>query len=75
MGGQMGNYGGGNMGVGMLVTWVLLGLGFALLVRYATRPGRDEDKPKSALDILKERYARGEIGREEYEQKKRDLEE
>jgi putative membrane protein len=74
MWGHMGNYGWGMGGSGMLALWVLLGLGFALLVRYATRPGKNEDKPKSALDILKERYARGEIGREEFEQKKHDLE-
>jgi putative membrane protein len=31
--------------------------------------------PRRPLEIAKERYARGEIGRDEFEQMKRDLEE
>jgi putative membrane protein len=34
------------------------------------QPGRDGDSP---LDILKKRYARGEITKEEYEQIKKDI--
>jgi putative membrane protein len=32
-----------------------------------------ESRSDRALEILRERYARGEIGREEFEAKKRDL--
>ena len=54
-----------------LLWWVLLALGIAVLAKWLFGGGdRSGDR---ALDVLKERYARGEIGREEYEQKKRDL--
>ncbi len=39
----------------------------------STGQGRETGTGESALDILKKRYARGEIDREEFEEKKRDL--
>jgi putative membrane protein len=35
--------------------------------------GRVLPRDKTPLEIVDERYARGDIGRDEYEQKKRDL--
>ena len=65
----------GSMGAGMLIFWVILGLGFAFLVRYAMTDSSDKRKEeKTALEILEERYARGEIGHDEFEEKKHDLE-
>lgn len=65
----------GWMGLGGLLFW---GLVIALIV-FAVRGGvccqRRHDRPgeKTALDLLKERYARGEIDQAEFEQKRRDL--
>ncbi len=77
MWGHWGDYGSGwgGMGLGMLLIWGLVIAAIVVLVRGGWRSdvgvGRGADK--NALEILKERYARGEIGREEFEQKKRDL--
>ncbi len=74
------DYGWGlGMGFGMIsvvLFWVLVILGIVILVKWITAgsPGAGQAPAKTALDILKERYARGEIGREEFEQKKRDIE-
>ena len=80
MWGYMNNYNGGWgwMGfgmIGMLLFWIFLIIGVVAVVRgtwgFGASPGRHPGK--TALDILKERYARGEIDKEEFAQKKRDL--
>jgi len=74
-----GSYGGWGMGFGivfMLLFWGLVIFAIAALIRWLmtqSSPGRSS-RDKSPLEIVQERYARGEIEREEYEQKKRDLE-
>ncbi|MDA8065740.1 MAG: SHOCT domain-containing protein [Thermaerobacter sp.] len=73
--GMMGGYGLGIAGgILMLVFWVLVVVGLVLLVRYlwAATPHAAGTKG-TALELLKERYARGEIGKEEFDQKRRDL--
>lgn len=48
----------------------------ALLVRWLDGSGRDTASPpshKAPLDILKDRYARGEIDKEEFEERRRVL--
>lgn len=69
---HMADYGWGGMGLGMLLFWGLLIAAIAVLAD-SFLGSRKRGANRSALDILKERYARGEIGREEFEQKKRDL--
>jgi putative membrane protein len=61
--------------------WLLLSFGFFLLlagalialIRYFWTRSGPETGRGSALDILKERYARGEIGREEYQRMRQEL--
>lgn len=61
----------------MLLFWAFLIIVIVVLVRWLAAQGvfgeRGESSGSRALEILKERYARGEIGKEEFEQKKRDL--
>ncbi|MBI4709025.1 MAG: SHOCT domain-containing protein [Candidatus Portnoybacteria bacterium] len=65
---------GGGLGwLFMIIFWAAVILGIVYLVKLVAGQGREERKEKSAFDILKERYARGEINKEEFEQKKKDL--
>jgi len=63
-------YGGGMM----WIFWILIIIALVWFVAFATRrESSSSESGKSAQDILKERYARGEIEREEFEQKRKDL--
>ena len=65
----------------MMWIWVLVVIVLiAVLIPFFNRSRRAETQPptssgsgKSSLKILEERYARDEIDREEFEQKRRDL--
>ncbi|MES2012360.1 MAG: SHOCT domain-containing protein [Pseudomonadota bacterium] len=67
-------YGGGFiMGLGMLLIWLIpLGL-LAALVMYLNNQNRTSKPPETAIELLEKTYARGEITRDEFLQKKEDL--
>ncbi len=56
----------------MLVFWAVVITGLVAGIRWLARQGRQQ-RPDRALDILRERYARGEINKEEFEARRRDL--
>lgn len=64
-------------GFGMGFSWIiwagLLVLAILWIGSYLRKEKGNRDSRNSLLDILKQRYANGEIGREEYLEKKRDL--
>ena len=66
------------MGIGMLLFWGLIIFGIVMLARgFGGTSGSVATVPtvpdKTPLDVLGERYARGEINKAEFEQKRNDL--
>ena len=75
--GMMDGYGYG-MSYGILIFgfifWILIIIGLVLLIKYLWEHGGGaKAEHESALEILRKRYARGEINKEEFEEKKKDL--
>jgi putative membrane protein len=69
------DYGWG-MGFGwifMVLFWALVILGVVYLLKLVSGGTKSEKQEETALDILKKRYARGDISKEEFEEKKKDI--
>jgi putative membrane protein len=68
---------GGGMGLIMIIFWALLIGAVVLLISGAVTGIRSikkyKDEVPTSIEILKQRYARGEIDRDEFEEKRRDL--
>ena len=77
--GQMTPYGGHmmNFGVGGVFMWLIF-LALAGFIVYSVMQSRKSDDSKTSnetpLDIIKKRYAKGDISKEEFESLKRDIE-
>ena len=55
-----------------VIFWVVFGIVMSR-IGWGRHRHWDRHADKSALDILKERYAKGEINKQEFEEKKRDI--
>jgi putative membrane protein len=56
----------------MLLFWGVVIVGIVLGIRWLMGQGR-QSQQDAAMDILRQRYARGEITKEEFDSRKRDL--
>lgn len=70
MGGE--GWGWGMGGLSMLLFWGLIIVAVVWAVKWFAT-GNAAPRSSTPLEVLKERYARGEIDKKEFEQKKRDL--
>ncbi len=76
--GMMGNWGMGWFGmIFIVIFWVLVIVGLVFLIKWLIQTTSSRKTGgrmgSSAIEILKERYARGEIDKAEFEAKKSDL--
>ncbi len=57
----------------MIIWWVVIIAVVAVVVKLLTPQKWQLPKEDTAIELLKKRYARGEISKDEFEEKKKDL--
>ena len=61
-------------GFGMILIWIILIMLIVVLVKFLmTKTNGQREQKETPLEILKRRYAKGEIDKVEYDEKKKDL--
>ena len=60
-------------GIFMILFWVLVIIGIVFLIKMVMGSTKEGGKSETALDILKKRYVNGEISKEEFKEKKKDI--
>ena len=61
-------------GLLMMIAWgILIILAIVALVKWISRSRKQDTDSDSAMDILRQRYASGDITKEEFEQRKQNL--
>ena len=68
------NHDGWLFGGGMWLMWIVFIVLLGLVIKYLAAGGTASREADSPLDILKKRYARGEIDDEEFERRRKPLE-
>lgn len=64
---------GWGMGFGWVIGILVLFVIIWIIINFINKNSTSQKKDKTALDILKERYANGEIGKEEFDEIKRKI--
>ena len=62
--------------ISMIIFWIVMIVLTVFIIRWVVRTNRQKSSggSESAFDILKKRYAKGEITKAEFEEMKRDIE-
>ena len=60
-------------GLFMILFWILVIIGVVLIIKLVMRRTKEGGGPETALDVLNKRYAKGEISKDEFEEKKKDI--